>query len=355
MKNMVLLASLMGLMLYSQPAPRKISSSIPAGALQGDATPLLVSFRKGKLYKLDINTGEESLIFTLRYKRHQYLKIAPNGGLLAFAEKKSGQFHTAEARHQGRPDVWGKAYIRVISPDGELLHTLEDGLKFAWSPDGNKIAYVTYDLNDADYTYKSPTGLWIYDLETGERRRISRYAQRLKWAEFDNNLYFTQSLDVLRYSSESGVIDSTDYAGIDFSPDGQYYFLRYDPMISHKRQIYDTATNEVFLNERQMQFPQIVARGTIINIVDWINGRKSILLIRTTTYDSPPPVRGASKVNYLVQIVQGESIKHFLFDVETRRVIKEFEGLPSKWIGNNKIIVVERDGKVILEEIPNRP
>ena len=336
----LLLASMVGFILSSQPAPRELSSA-SAVARQDDENPLLVFFSLGKLYKLDITTGEETLIFEQRYTAQQFLTVAPNNTLVAFSEIKPGIYHTAEARHQGRYDVWAEAYIRVISPDGRLLHTLEDGIKYTWSPDGNKIAYVTFDLNDADYTYRSPTGLWIYDLATGERKKIAAYARSLKWAEFDHNLYFTQRSAVLRYNPDSGVIDATAYLGMGFSPDGEYLFRRTNDG-DYQFRLYETGSNRD-ISER---LPTKLGPP-----IKWISGQGHFLLFTKAEVITKTRGPGLVKVVISRKVIKA---RHFLFDVETGRVIKGFDGLPSKWVGNGQAIAVERGGKVVLEGLPDK-
>ena len=46
------------------------------------------------------------------------------------------------------------------------------------------------------------------------------------------------------------------------------------------------------------------------------------------------------------------SLTHSIYDVEQGKVIKQFEGDVWKWVGSGNQVVVERDGKVVLEELP---
>lgn len=352
MKRTAISLIFLNLLIMTQVFPRGMLVLL-ADSIKNSSKPLLVSFRNEQVYRMDIATNEETPIFKPRYKWHQVLTVSPNDTLFAFIEKKPGEFHSEESSRQGRYDVWPEAFIRVVSRNGSLLHTLEDGMRYTWSPDGNKIAFITFDIKDADLTYRYPTGLWIFDTMSGEKKKVAASARRIKWAEFDNNLYFTQySAAVLRYNTERAMVESTVYRGIDFSPDGKYYFVPYDPVAERKRQIYNTDTNEILLNEHQLQFTQYVTQGAIIKIVDWIKKSNSYLLVRATMYEGPPAVKVSDKFS-LLQADKGNSIINFIYDVETRQVIKEFERPPSKWIASDKVIVIERDKKIILEKIPD--
>ena len=98
-----------------------------------------------------------------------------------------------------------------------------------WSPNGDKIAYITGTYYEGGMGFVS-TGTWILDLELRTRSKIYSGGWDLSWAEWDGRLYIGeisgQPANVLRYNTagEEPRMEITTHQGMYFSPNGEYYF-----------------------------------------------------------------------------------------------------------------------------------
>lgn len=122
-----------------------------------------------------------------------------------------------------------------------------------WSPDGNTLVYMMAGQPRETHNWANQIGIYNAKTKTSEviiadvESQYSRplYLKSLNWAEFDNQIYVYTTSDeesVFRLDFDSKQLISTDYKGIMFSPDGDYYF-NHDleiPVIVYRRE-----TNEV--------------------------------------------------------------------------------------------------------------
>ena len=119
-----------------------------------------------------------------------------------------------------------------------------------WSPNGNTLVYMMADQPRETHNFANQIG--IYDAKTRTHEVIiadveSQYARplylrSLNWAEFDGQIYvYTTSKKeaVFRLDLDSKGLVLTDYKGIMFSPDGDYYFnhsIEGEPVILYRRE-----------------------------------------------------------------------------------------------------------------------
>lgn len=143
-------------------------------------------------------------------------------------------------------------------------------IDYVWSPDGNTLVYMRADQPRETHNWANQIG--IYDAKTRTSEMIiadvefqySRpiYLNSLNWAEFDGQIYVYTTSDeepVFRLDLDSKQLVLTDYKGIMFSPDGDYYF-------SHSLEIpvvvYRRDTNEVIWDGESIRprfFGQFIA------------------------------------------------------------------------------------------------
>ncbi len=126
-------------------------------------------------------------------------------------------------------------------------------IDYVWSPDGNTLVYMMADQPREVHNFANQIG--VYDAKTRTNEMIISnvefqygrplYLQSLNWAEFDNQIYVSTTSNeepVFRLDLDSKQLVLTDYKGIMFSPDGDYYFNHNleIPVVVYRRE-----TNEV--------------------------------------------------------------------------------------------------------------
>lgn len=119
--------------------------------------------------------------------------------------------------------------LTVLSISGEVLHSIDSARRFAWSPSGDQIAFITGDSYEGGLGFRS-TGTSVLDVETGKDFEITEGGWDVRWAAWgDQKIYIWDVGDggprVLEYRIDSGYLGKTSHRGIHFSPHGRYYFV----------------------------------------------------------------------------------------------------------------------------------
>lgn len=306
---------------------------------------LFVIIRGNEVIKLNPLTKESDTIFSVKEPLYlQTVSVSPDDSLLAVIITKKGKISIEKKGYEVLP----KNNLIILDRNGNLLYTFEEDIrKVAWSPGSDKLACIAGTYHEGGFGF-TPTGVWVYDINTGEKKKIAERARQIRWAEFDNNIYFKK----YRYNPETDKIDTTNFKDIYFSPNGKYYFVPSNPEAETEFQLYETATNKEIKGFKSQLKKQIDREG-ILKITDWLRRRDSSLLVSVVLYEKTPTVKVSEK-EHLIPIKKPkiQSIMNFIYDIEKAQVIKEFEGIHTKWIGSGKTIMIEREGKIVCEEIP---
>lgn len=183
---------------------------------------------------VDVN-NRVHLIFNSKSRIVEF-KLAPKHGHVAlregvFEEDVSGNRvnYTVSRVERNQKTVhhyYENARLQILNLDGEALSDPIDSVRrYVWSPDGNKVAYITGDHYEGGSGFLS-TGTWILDMGSRENDPVKIYMEGsdLNWRD-NNKLYIWDVGDqVLRYDTNQKTIEDTSRNGIYFSPDGHYYF-----------------------------------------------------------------------------------------------------------------------------------
>lgn len=338
-------------------------SEVDTGEETGNS--LFVTRTDSLIYKFFEN--QAVAMFKIQHKFRLYsLSVSPNEQYFAFIDIKEGEYHTVDSQRSGKYDVLPEIYLRIVNRNGELIHSLKHAQRYVWSPDGNRIAYITFDLTYADYQDRRPTGLYVFDITSGQLERIDKTPTELFWAPHNGRLYFTTryALDrsVFEWNPESSKVVETSYKDIYFSPDGKYYLslnkVEYKPV-----QLYDASSNEELfaIEVRELVFPPGVAAeafpkdiGTLAgssyleSLKPWVPSSDHLLLF--VKEDVEKELAGTGPTRRVVsRVIKGA--ENYIFDVEKREVVRQFSGKPTEWISNGKVLVVERDGDFSFEQL----
>lgn len=191
-------------------AVEPIATNIVFG--EGDAVYIYDNVKKGilPLYR----NGEFSFSFSA-------ISFSPDGKFIAAIA--SHRKDSSVLDEDNNPYFTNSLFM--LDQKGEVVIALPDVQKFSWSPDGSKLAYIT-GLDYEGFGFK-PTGLWVLEMKSKIIKKLDPVrGYDVNWAQFDNHIYVTDFRVVYRYSPKSGRRERTNYKGIYFLPDGEYYFRK---------------------------------------------------------------------------------------------------------------------------------
>lgn len=259
---------------------------------------------------VNTDTGEIKRIYhSDKYWTHT-LTVSPNNKYIAFIEETKPEY-----KRDGY-EVAPQYCLVIIDDSGKLISRIErDVKKYVWSPDGEKIAFLTFRPCDPDYAYKCPSGAWVFDINTSETIKIRDRASQVNWAIFDSAVYLFDYRTVIRWNPRSKELDSTGYKGIYFSPDGKYYLALSSEDYPH---LYVSSTNQEITNRVKTRFGYL-PRG-------WMSDQKHHMLAVKVDYEPTPEDtissgRPRAMVKGERKIIQKT---FFIYDVEKDQVIKEW-------------------------------
>ena len=161
------------------------------------------------------------------------LMISPDAKHIAFIEDCIKGPPTTEQMHT--------FFLRILTVEGKEVVSIENGVKYAWSPDGEDIAFIRGTYRDAGFGFSS-MGMAIWNKSTQEIVDLDAgYPYALHWASFDEHLYI-KGIGVMRVDIEERSAEPTPLLDIDFSPDGKHY-LRFQKALPPYT-LYTTETNQ---------------------------------------------------------------------------------------------------------------
>ncbi len=192
-------------------------------------TRLRIGIAKHHIDKIVVNDR-----FSYRLSIHKH---APNGRLAVnFYERHDGKHVRQDLLIFERDTL-----IQVI-PGIAIDHV--------WRPDSNALVYMMADQPRETRNFANQIGIYdattktyeviIADVQSQYARPL--YLRSLNWAEFDGQIYVynvSKKEPVFKLDLDSKRLILTDYKGIMFSPDGDYYFKHStegDPVVLYQRE-----------------------------------------------------------------------------------------------------------------------
>lgn len=335
---------------------------IPLKVLSQDMHLAVKVTKDNRVVRLKTDLKETREIYRTDKYKTLYISVSPNNRYLAFIEETKPEY--TRDGYSVKPE-----YSLVILDDaGKLINRIDkmDVQKYVWSPDGEKIAFLTFDPG-CESQYRCPTGAFVYNIITSELKKIAERAKEINWLFFDSTVLLYDLSGrvgiVTRWNPRTEKLDTTEFKDIYFSPDGKYYLCLYKDDL-RPIQLYNSETNhkefDIKISERRLPsddtsdpFPKDIgslwSSHDLVYPYGWVfNTGHFLLFIKT---DVITKTVGEEPVKRIIsQKVINE--KNYIYDPEQRKVVKEFEGSISSWVGNGSQILVERDGKVILEGLP---
>jgi len=251
---------------------------------------------KRNIYIFNKATSEKKIIYQTPKSYVDQISISPNREFIAAIET----------------DEKAKNNLVVIKANGELVKAInQDVRKYCWSPEGNKIAFITGGYSEDGKGFLSD-GVYVFDIASSQLKQIAPRAYYINWVAFDSSIYYYESKNVFRYDPVAAETEETPYRGVNFSPDGQYYTTS-SP--EQPYQVYSTKTNQAVTDRLFATFKDSTIRPS------WVPDQKHQLLVVRTDYELAPSDSGEQKVKKILGIKQA---RYAIYDIEEDEIIKEW-------------------------------
>jgi hypothetical protein len=293
-----------------------------------------------RLYRRNVKTDKLECIYETDKDFLKEIRISPSDNSIALVVKEKGESEQVEGGWY-ELSVLPRNSMVIIDTGGNEIDVLEEDVReLSWSPDGEKIAYITGTYREGGVGFKT-TGVWIYDLKHKTRTRIRKdFPHRqiegiegggieIAWAGHDNNIYirdFDYLDGIYRYNTESGKSEKSDCKGIDFSPDGKYYI--------GEGKMYLTATNEDITDRLKTRFGPEWSQF----FMKWVFDRGHYLHF----FRQKPIQQKDARWTYV-------PVYNVIYDIEEDKVIKDVTLPVSRWKGSRGQMVFDKNGQVIIE------
>lgn len=170
------------------------------------------------LYAYDGTSARKIFEDSARLFPNHRIMISRPGNLVGVLSSKGSRYD--------KQGLWYlPSELMIFSIEGKLLQTIPEVQDYVWSPNGKAIVCIT-GTDIEGFGFKADK-LMVIDISSWNQRVLQENVriQDVFWAEFDSMIYTTDFQTVYQINPKTGVISKTDYKGIYFSPDGNYYFV----------------------------------------------------------------------------------------------------------------------------------
>ncbi len=305
----------------------------------------LFSIDREGIHRLDPQTGSQEVIFSTSGMYMVQFIMAPSEALIAVLITEPGFTPPGAVDYS----VFPRNHMEIIDTSGIVLAKLDaDVRKFAWSPDGTKIAYIAGTYYEGGIEFIT-TGVGVFDIASSQTSAINKdfphkalngYTGgefKINWARHDGNIYL-EDMDhfggAYCYDPDAGRSMPLARQGIDFSPDGTYYRETQDPEGGPRQgtHIFLTATDENITDRLIKRFGPDWDRVSL----SWVFDRGNCLhVIRQSN----------TSVKVKEHWYEWPVVVNVLYDVERDSVVREITWPISRWTAGPDKLVLEKDGK----------
>jgi hypothetical protein len=218
-----------------------------------------VSYHAQEVLKEKPATRFDKKIYEINAKKEESkVFVKTKDDIVFFELSNAGHMAVSTTKYVPNTSKPHRDYLSIYSRTGELIKTIEDvpvitrEKYFTWSPDGTKIAFVKGErIPDSKSGPFKPMGVWLYDIEKDELKKISDDGWDVRWARHDNKIHILKYTmgPTYVYDTKTGrLAENKDGKGIILSPDGKYYIgTTMEPGDMEDKEVYhvyDGHTNE---------------------------------------------------------------------------------------------------------------
>lgn len=219
-----------------------------------------------KIFRYD-NTKNQ---WVLLYQNDQYffneyhVSASPNDEYIAMLGIDRGFFQTRDGSY------YQKTKMVVLDKQGREVLVVDSTWRYAWGPDGKQIACIIGVVYEGK-SYPKSERLQVHDLERKTSKNLGACTEvDLAWAPFDSLIYTKGRMkEIYKYNPKSTRKEKTEYKGIYFSPDGEYYF---------DKGLGGTITEVYSRADNRLATPQVIKK-MVTNFVTWLPDTPSVLLV----------------------------------------------------------------------------
>jgi len=311
------------------------------------------SYNFKKIIKINLQDNSEETFFTSS-KSLSRLNLSPDNKHLAVLKGCSGE-------------VENMCEIAIINikEKREVLTFKDKFNRYRWSPDGGKIIYINNEWNESISFFSK--GIWIYDIEKREKRKIAEMgrdkgiieydetwsAENIEWFT-DDNIYIINSFKGYKngkdlivknsyiYSYKDNEIKKKNLGAVTFSLDGRYFnafspeYIRYLPggvedMKMILVDIFDTNTGK------------IIPRNKLTNIFD---DPKNIMWETLFWLAN-------NRILIEKNIPRSHTWEFLIGDIENNKILKRIKGeyLAGTNANRSKFVIFHK-GKITVVDVP---
>jgi len=293
-----------------------------------------------KIYEVNTVKKNAKVIYQTNIKLSR-LELSPDNKYIAVLKGYTGWL-----------DKESELTIIDIEEKKEILSFKDAIGKYRWSPDSKKIIYITGGRIESLGFHS--TGVWIYDLETKEKKKIAEKAKKVEWLT-NGDIYIIDYYkkygkdlepDKIIYKSfvyreQNGSISKKGFKGVRISLDARYAitldpeYIGFMPMTDRDYQkilidFYDVAANKKIPRDRLSNIfkePDRIQWDSIF----WV--RNNRVVIEKTIY--------------------GKLIRDILIcDIRNNSVVKSIKGRVVGVNTDRSKIVVFFNGKFEIVDVP---
>lgn len=317
--------------------------TFPVRNALGQNNQMLVKIIHNNIIRYDLATESQATLYSKPNITIQDLNVSPNGNFLTFIEVKEGIVSGNEY------SVLPSNTLHILDKTGNMFYSItEDVKRYAWSPDENKIAYITGRYYEGGIGFY-PEATYCFDLDTKEKVKVEglNYPYELNWkvernSFFIKNLYPINNNKVFIFDLDKSQLIPTNYYDLHFSPDGEYY-AHFPDEVDPNFKLFQTNTND------ELQ------HGIYLNLglpIGWVFDKGHLFLFEKKVMEikktpSKGPLAAVKKRDI-------KSIKYSIFDTGKKNVVKELVDIKlGEWISQPSILTFTKDGKVNFFTLSN--
>jgi dipeptidyl aminopeptidase/acylaminoacyl peptidase len=295
-----------------------------------------------RIYKIDLASNSKVIFYEINKSTIDSLILSQDNKYIAVT----------------RGEKYPKTEIVIIDKKQRTIkysiNVPEGIIAYAWSPDSKRIAYVTGQPDPAEMRGLISNGVWVYDLEKKEKKKIGQSALAIEYLP-SGDLCLSMDRDKMHayksicYRDINGEIRKIEKKGINISLDGRYsidpQYIDYMPMTKEDEEsthlaYYDLKTGKKIksssLDKIYTEMPRIMW-GPVL----WLKGNR--IVVQKIMHIDPKNL-GSGVASNVRDIL--------ICEIENNKVLKELKGNVVGVNSDRSKFVVYLNGKFLAVDVP---
>ncbi|RPI75629.1 MAG: hypothetical protein EHM45_14695 [Desulfobacteraceae bacterium] len=175
-------------------------------------------------------------IYSVNFEKREQYKIfeTDNDKIMAYNINNNGLIAVSTHNANEQKGI-NEKQLFILEKNGKIIKKFKNTVNsinkgfFSWSPDGQKIAYVTGKSIIEGHLPFEAQGVFIYDIKKDETVKISDKGADVYWSEHDKNIYIRDNFiqedpqNISVYNTTNKQLIKSNRHGTIFSDDGKFY------------------------------------------------------------------------------------------------------------------------------------